>query len=163
MAKVKIMETILRDAHQSQAATRMRTDEMLPAAKLLDDVGFYALEAWGGATFDSCLRYLDEDPWDRLRSLKKAIPNTKLQMLFRGQNILGYKHYADDVVDEFCRLSLKNGVDIIRIFDALNDIRNMKQAIDSTKKYGGTVEAALCYTTSKVHTIDYFEIGRAHV
>ncbi|MDE7406319.1 MAG: oxaloacetate decarboxylase subunit alpha [Clostridiales bacterium] len=156
MSKVKIMETILRDAHQSQAATRMRTDEMLPAAKMLDDVGFYALEAWGGATFDSCLRYLDEDPWERLRALKKAIPNTKLQMLFRGQNILGYKHYADDVVDEFCRLSLKNGIDIIRIFDALNDIRNMKQAIDSTKKYGGTVEAALCYTTSKVHTIDYF-------
>lgn len=156
MAKVKIMETILRDAHQSQAATRMRTDEMLPAAKMLDDVGFYALEAWGGATFDSCLRYLNEDPWNRLRALRKAIPNTKLQMLFRGQNILGYKHYADDVVDEFCRLSLKNGIDIIRIFDALNDIRNMKQAIDSTKKYGGTVEAALCYTTSKVHTIDYF-------
>lgn len=156
MAKVKIMETILRDAHQSQAATRMTTDEMLPAAKLLDDVGFYALEAWGGATFDSCLRYLDEDPWERLRALRKAIPNTKLQMLFRGQNILGYKHYADDVVDEFCRLSLKNGIDVIRIFDALNDIRNMKQAIDSTKKYGGTVEAALCYTTSKVHTIDYF-------
>lgn len=156
MAKVKIMETILRDAHQSQAATRMRTDEMLPAAKLLDDVGFYALEAWGGATFDSCLRYLDEDPWDRLRALRKAIPNTKLQMLFRGQNILGYKHYADDVVDEFCRLSIKNGIDVIRIFDALNDIRNMKQAIDSTKKYGGTVEAALCYTTSKVHTVDYF-------
>lgn len=156
MAKVKIMETILRDAHQSQAATRMRTDEMLPAAKLLDDVGFYALEAWGGATFDSCLRYLGEDPWDRLRALRKAIPNTKLQMLFRGQNILGYKHYADDVVDEFCRLSIKNGIDIIRIFDALNDIRNMKQAIDSTKKYGGTVEAALCYTTSKVHTVDYF-------
>ena len=156
MAKVKIMETILRDAHQSQAATRMRLDEMLPAAKLLDDVGFYALEAWGGATFDSCLRYLDEDPWDRLRALRKAIPNTKLQMLFRGQNILGYKHYADDVVDEFCRLSIKNGIDVIRIFDALNDIRNMKQAIDSTKKYGGTVEAALCYTTSKVHTVDYF-------
>ena len=156
MANVKIMETILRDAHQSQAATRMRTDEMLPAAKLLDDVGFYALEAWGGATFDSCLRYLGEDPWERLRALRKAIPNTKLQMLFRGQNILGYKHYADDVVDEFCRLSIKNGIDIIRIFDALNDIRNMKQAIDSTKKYGGTVEAALCYTTSKVHTVDYF-------
>ena len=156
MAKVKIMETILRDAHQSQAATRMRTDEMLPAAKLLDDVGFYALEAWGGATFDSCLRYLGEDPWERLRALRKAIPNTKLQMLFRGQNILGYKHYADDVVDEFCRLSIKNGIDIIRIFDALNDIRNMKQAIDSTKKYSGTVEAALCYTTSKVHTVDYF-------
>ncbi len=156
MAKVKIMETILRDAHQSQAATRMRLDEMLPAAKLLDDVGFYALEAWGGATFDSCLRYLDEDPWERLRALRKAIPDTKLQMLFRGQNILGYKHYADDVVDEFCRLSIKNGIDVIRIFDALNDIRNMKQAIDSTKKYGGTVEAALCYTTSKVHTVDYF-------
>ena len=156
MSKVKIMETILRDAHQSQAATRMRLDEMLPAAKMLDDVGFYALEAWGGATFDSCLRYLDEDPWERLRALRKAIPNTKLQMLFRGQNILGYKHYADDVVDEFCRLSIKNGIDVIRIFDALNDIRNMKQAIDSTKKYGGTVEAALCYTTSKVHTIDYF-------
>ena len=156
MAKVKIMETILRDAHQSQAATRMRTDEMLPAAKMLDEVGFYALEAWGGATFDSCLRYLDEDPWERLRALKKAIPNTKLQMLFRGQNILGYKHYADDVVDEFCRLSLKNGVDIIRIFDALNDVRNMRQAIESTKKYNGTVEAALCYTTSKVHTVEYF-------
>ncbi len=156
MSKVKIMETILRDAHQSQAATRMRTDEMLPAAKMLDDVGFYALEAWGGATFDSCLRYLDEDPWERLRALRKSIKNTKLQMLFRGQNILGYKHYADDVVDEFCRLSIKNGIDVIRIFDALNDVRNMKQAIDSTKKYGGTVEAALCYTTSKVHTIDYF-------
>ena len=156
MAKVKIMETILRDAHQSQAATRMRTDEMLPAAKMLDEVGFYALEAWGGATFDSCLRYLDEDPWERLRALKKAIPNTKLQMLFRGQNILGYKHYADDVVDEFCRLSLKNGVDIIRIFDALNDVRNMRQAIESTKKYNGTVEAALCYTTSKVYTVEYF-------
>ncbi|MDE7463627.1 MAG: pyruvate carboxylase subunit B, partial [Clostridiales bacterium] len=156
MSKVKIMETILRDAHQSQAATRMRLSEMLPAAKMLDDVGFYALEAWGGATFDSCLRYLDEDPWERLRALRKAIPNTKLQMLFRGQNILGYKHYADDVVEEFCRLSIKNGIDVIRIFDALNDIRNMKQAIDSTKKYGGTVEAALCYTTSKVHTIDYF-------
>lgn len=156
MSKVKIMETILRDAHQSQAATRMRLDEMLPAAKMLDDVGFYALEAWGGATFDSCLRYLDEDPWERLRALRKAAPNTKLQMLFRGQNILGYKHYADDVVDEFCRLSVKNGIDVIRIFDALNDVRNMKQAIDSTKKHGGTVEAALCYTTSKVHTVEYF-------
>ncbi len=156
MAKVKIMETILRDAHQSQAATRMTIDEMLPAAPMLDKVGYYALEMWGGATFDSCLRYLNEDPWDRLRVLRKAIPNTKLQMLFRGQNILGYKHYADDVVDEFCRLSIKNGIDIIRIFDALNDPRNVKQAIDSTKKYGGTVEVAISYTTSKVHTIDYF-------
>lgn len=156
MAKVKIMETILRDAHQSQAATRMKTEEMLPVADKLDNIGFYALEAWGGATFDSCLRYLDEDPWDRLRVLRKAIKKTKLQMLLRGQNILGYKHYADDVVDEFCRLSIKNGIDVIRIFDALNDTRNMRCAIESTKKYNGTVEAALCYTTSEVHTVDYF-------
>lgn len=156
MAKVKIMETILRDAHQSQAATRMAIDEMLPICDKLDKVGYYALEAWGGATFDSCLRYLNEDPWDRLRRLRKALPNTKLQMLLRGQNLLGYKHYADDVVDKFCEASIKNGIDIIRIFDALNDPRNMRQAMESTKKYGGTVEAALCYTTSKVHTIDYF-------
>lgn len=156
MAKVKIMETILRDAHQSQAATRMRLDEMLPVADKLDKVGYYALEAWGGATFDSCLRYLNEDPWERLRQLRKAIPHTKLQMLLRGQNILGYKHYADDVVDKFCQLSIKNGIDIIRIFDALNDPRNMRQAIASTKKYKGTVEAAISYTTSKVHTIEYF-------
>lgn len=156
MAKVKIMETILRDAHQSQAATRMRRDEMLPIAEKMDKIGFYALEAWGGATFDTCLRYLNEDPWERLRVLRKAFPNTKLQMLLRGQNLLGYKHYADDVVEEFCRLSIKNGVDIIRIFDALNDVRNMRCAIESTKKYGGTVEAALSYTTSPVHTIDYF-------
>ena len=156
MAKVKIMETILRDAHQSQAATRMTTEEMLPIASKLDKAGYYALEAWGGATFDTCLRYLNEDPWDRLRALRRAIPGTKLQMLLRGQNILGYKHYADDVVDLFCKLAVKNGVDIIRIFDALNDTRNMKKAMDSTIKYGGTVEAAICYTTSKVHTIDYF-------
>lgn len=156
MAKVKIMETILRDAHQSQAATRMTIDEMLPIADKLDKVGYYALEAWGGATFDSCLRYLNEDPWERLRQLRKAIPNTKLQMLLRGQNILGYKHYADDVVDQFCKLSIKNGIDIIRIFDALNDTRNMRQAIESTKKYKGTVEAAISYTTSEVHTMDYF-------
>lgn len=157
MAKqVKIMETILRDAHQSQAATRMRLDEMLPIADKLDKVGYYALEAWGGATFDSCLRYLNEDPWERLRALRKAMPNTKLQMLLRGQNLLGYKHYADDVVDAFCRLSIKNGIDIIRIFDALNDPRNMRQAIESTKKYKGTVEAAFSYTTSEVHTVKYF-------
>ena len=153
---VKIMETILRDAHQSQAATRMRLDEMLPVADKLDKAGFYALEAWGGATFDSCLRYLNEDPWERLRALRKAIPNTKLQMLLRGQNLLGYKHYADDVVDLFCKKSIENGVDIIRIFDALNDVRNIKTALDATKKYGGTAEVAFSYTTSKVHTIDYF-------
>lgn len=156
MAKVKIMETILRDAHQSQAATRMSLEEMLPICDKLDKVGFYALEAWGGATFDSCLRYLNEDPWERLRKLRKALPNSKLQMLLRGQNLLGYKHYADDVVDKFCEMSVKNGIDIIRIFDALNDPRNMRQAIESTKKYGGTVEAAFSYTTSKVHTVDYF-------
>ncbi len=156
MAKVKIMETILRDAHQSQAATRMTIEEMLPVCDKLDKVGFYALEAWGGATFDSCLRYLNEDPWERLRKLRKALPHSKLQMLLRGQNLLGYKHYADDVVDKFCELSVKNGIDIIRIFDALNDPRNMRQAIESTKKYGGTVEAAFSYTTSEVHTVEYF-------
>ena len=153
---VKIMETILRDAHQSQAATRMRLDEMLPVADQLDKVGYYALEAWGGATFDSCLRYLNEDPWERLRALRKAIPNTKLQMLLRGQNLLGYKHYADDVVDLFVKKSIENGIDVIRIFDALNDPRNIKTALDATKKYGGTAEVALSYTTGPVYTIEYF-------
>lgn len=153
---VKITETILRDAHQSQAATRMRLDEMLPVASKLDKVGYYSIECWGGATFDACLRFLNEDPWERLRQLKKAMPNTKLQMLLRGQNILGYKHYADDVVDEFVKMSIKNGIDIIRIFDALNDTRNMKQAMDSCKKYGGICEATISYTTSPVHTNEYF-------
>ncbi len=153
---VKIMETILRDAHQSQAATRMRLDEMLPVADKLDKAGFYALEAWGGATFDSCLRYLNEDPWERLRALRKALPNSKLQMLLRGQNLLGYKHYADDVVDLFVKKSIDNGIDIIRIFDALNDPRNIKTALDATKKYGGTAEVAFSYTTGPVYTIDYF-------
>ena len=129
MGKVMITETILRDAHQSQAATRMRTEDMLPACDVLDKVGYYSLECWGGATFDSCLRFLNEDPWERLRKLKAALPNTKLQMLFRGQNILGYRHYADDVVDEFVRLSIKNGIDVIRIFDALNDPRNLEACI----------------------------------
>ena len=156
MAKVMITETILRDAHQSQAATRMRLDEMLPACDVLDKAGYYSLECWGGATFDACLRFLNEDPWERLRQLKKALPNTKLQMLFRGQNILGYKHYADDVVDEFVRLSIKNGIDVIRIFDALNDPRNLAQAVKSTKKYGGICEMAMSYTVSPVHTEEYF-------
>lgn len=156
MAKIKITDTTLRDAHQSQAATRMRLDDMLPVAEKLDKVGFYSMEVWGGATFDSCLRYLREDPWERLRKLREAMPNTKLQMLLRGQNLLGYKHYPDDVVDEFVKKSIENGIDIIRIFDALNDVRNMEQAIKSTKKYGGHVEATICYTTSPVHTIDYF-------
>ena len=151
-----ITDTILRDAHQSQAATRMRIEDMLPACEILDSMGYYSLECWGGATFDSCMRFLDEDPWQRLRALRKALPNTKLQMLFRGQNILGYKHYADDVVEAFCAKSIENGIDIIRIFDALNDVRNLEQAIRSTKKYGGQVEATLSYTVSPVHTEDYF-------
>ena len=152
--KLHITDTILRDAHQSQAATRMRLEDMLPACKLLDQVGYWSLECWGGATFDSCMRFLNEDPWERLRTLKGAMPNTKLQMLFRGQNILGYKHYADDVVDEFVRLSIKNGISVIRIFDALNDTRNLEQAMKSTKKYGGICEAAISYTTSPVHDED---------
>ena len=156
MAKVHITDTILRDAHQSQAATRMRTSEMLPMAADLDSIGYWSLEMWGGATFDSCLRFLKEDPWERLRQLRKAMPNTKLQMLLRGQNILGYKHYADDVVDMFVKKSIENGIDVFRIFDALNDPRNMKQAIDSTIKYGGHVEGCICYTTSPVHTREYF-------
>lgn len=151
-----ITDTILRDAHQSQAATRMRVEDMLPACEILDSIGYWSLECWGGATFDSCMRFLNEDPWERLRKLRAALPNTKLQMLFRGQNILGYKHYADDVVDAFCRKSIENGIDIIRIFDALNDVRNLEQAIKSTKKYGGMVEGTLSYTTSPIHNEDYF-------
>ena len=133
---LKITDTILRDAHQSQAATRMKTEEMLPACEKLDKVGYWSLECWGGATFDVCMRYLNEDPWERLSALKKAMPHTKLQMLFRGQNILGYKHYADDVVEEFCKKSIENGIDVVRVFDALNDVRNLKKAVESVKKYG---------------------------
>ena len=151
-----ITDTILRDAHQSQAATRMRLEDMLPACEVLDSIGYWSLECWGGATFDSCMRFLNEDPWERLRALRKALPHTKLQMLFRGQNILGYKHYADDVVDAFCAKSIENGIDIIRIFDALNDVRNLEQAIRSTKKYGGMVEATLSYTISPIHDEAYF-------
>ncbi|MHC1785979.1 MAG: oxaloacetate decarboxylase subunit alpha [Christensenellales bacterium] len=156
MPQVKITDTILRDAHQSQAATRMRLDEMLPVCPLLDKVGYYSLEVWGGATFDACLRFLNEDPWDRLRQLRKALPNTKLQMLLRGQNILGYKHYADDVVDYFVKKSIDNGIDIIRTFDALNDLRNMQTAVKATKQYGGIAEVAMSYTVSRVHTEEYF-------
>ena len=154
--KLMITDTILRDAHQSQAATRMRTEDMLPACEILDSIGYYSLECWGGATFDACLRFLNEDPWERLRKLKKALPNTKLQMLFRGQNILGYKHYADDVVEQFCRKAIENGIDVIRIFDALNDVRNLEAAIKYTNKYGGICEPAISYTMSPVHNEDYF-------
>ncbi len=156
MAKVKICETVLRDSHQSLVATRMTTDEMLPILDKLDSVGYYALEAWGGATFDSCLRFLNEDPWERLRTIRDHVKNTKLQMLFRGQNILGYRHYADDVVEYFVQKSIANGIDILRIFDALNDPRNLKTAINATKKEGGHVQAALSYTTSPVHDNAYF-------
>ncbi|MBO5930595.1 MAG: oxaloacetate decarboxylase subunit alpha [Clostridia bacterium] len=154
--KLYITDTILRDAHQSQAATRMRIEDMLPACEILDEIGYWSLECWGGATFDACMRFLNEDPWERLRALKKALPKTKLQMLFRGQNILGYKHYADDVVEAFCRKSIENGIDVVRIFDALNDTRNMKAAIEFVKANGGIVEAALSYTESPVHNEDYF-------
>ena len=154
--KLFITDTILRDAHQSQAATRMRLEDMLPALHDLDQVGYWSLECWGGATFDSCMRFLSEDPWERLRVLKKNMPNTPLQMLLRGQNLLGYKHYADDVVDAFVKAAVKNGINVIRIFDALNDIRNMKAAMTAAKKYGAHVEAAISYTVSPVHSEAYF-------
>ena len=154
--KLNITDTILRDSHQSHAATRMRLEDMLPACELLDSMGYWSVECWGGATFDACMRFLDEDPWERLRTLRKAMPNTKLQMLLRGQNLLGYRHYGDDVVDAFCRKIIENGIDVVRIFDALNDTRNMEASIRSVKKYGGIVEAALSYTTSPVHDEQYF-------
>lgn len=153
---IQITDLTLRDGHQSLIATRMRTRDMLPIAEELDKVGFYSLEVWGGATYDSCIRFLNEDPWDRLRELKKKIKNTRLQMLLRGQNIVAYRHYADDVLDEFCRLAVKNGVDVFRIFDALNDLRNMEPAIRFVKKHGGNVQGAISYTTSPVHSNEGF-------
>ena len=156
MSKVLVTETVLRDAHQSLAATRMSTEEMIPILEDMDKVGYYSLEAWGGATFDTCLRFLNEDPWERLRTIRKHVKNTKLQMLFRGQNILGYRHYADDVVEYFVQKSIANGIDIIRIFDALNDARNLETAIKATIKEGGHVQAAISYTTSPFHTNDSF-------
>lgn len=154
--KLYITDTILRDAHQSQAATRMRLEDMLPACEMLDEMGYWSLECWGGATFDACMRFLNEDPWERLRALKKAMPKTRLQMLLRGQNLLGYKHYADDVVDAFVGKSIENGIEVIRVFDALNDVRNIEQAVKSIKKHGGLCEAAMSYTTSPVHNEEYF-------
>lgn len=157
MAKVGITETILRDAHQSLIATRMSTEEMIPVLKKLDKIGYRSLECWGGATFDACLRFLDEDPWKRLRTLKEHMPNTPLQMLFRGQNMLGYRHYADDVVEYFVQKSVANGIGVIRIFDALNDIRNLETSIKSARKEKGAhVQVAVSYTTSPVHDIPYF-------
>ncbi|MCQ1529859.1 oxaloacetate decarboxylase subunit alpha [Lutispora saccharofermentans] len=156
MAKIKITETVLRDGHQSLIATRMRTDEMLPILEIMDKVGYHSLEMWGGATFDACLRFLNEDPWERLRKIKAKLSNTKLQMLLRGQNILGYKNYPDDVLVEFIKRSLGNGIDIIRIFDALNDLRNIEKAIETTKKYGGHAQGTVVYTISPVHNIDLY-------
>lgn len=154
---VGITETILRDAHQSQIATRMTTEQMLPIIDKMDQVGYHSVECWGGATFDACLRFLKEDPWERLRMLRKHFKNTKLQMLFRGQNILGYNHYADDVVENFVERSIANGIDIIRIFDCLNDIRNLETAVKATKKEGGHAQIALCYTLGDAYTLEYWE------
>ena len=154
--KIGITETVLRDAHQSLIATRMMTEEMLPMLPLLDKIGFHSLECWGGATFDSCLRFLNEDPWERLRIIRKECPNTKLQMLFRGQNMLGYRHYADDVVEYFVQKSVANGIDILRVFDALNDVRNLRTAIKAVKKEGAHMQAAISYTTGDVFTNEYY-------
>ncbi len=153
---VLITDTTLRDAHQSLIATRMRTRDMLPIAEELDKVGFFSLEVWGGATFDACIRFLNEDPWERLRALREKVKNTRLQMLLRGQNLVGYRHYGDDVLREFIRLAVKNGVDVFRIFDALNDIRNMELAIKVAKDHGAHVQGTICYTTRPVHTIKGF-------
>lgn len=154
--KVLITETILRDAHQSQAATRMRIDEMIPALDALDKIGYYSLEAWGGATFDSCLRFLNEDPWERLRTLKSYLKKTPIQMLLRGQNLLGYRHYADDLVEKFVEKSIENGVTVVRVFDALNDPRNLETSMKAIRKYGGVCEATISYTTGPVYTDEYF-------
>ncbi len=151
---ILVTETILRDAHQSILATRMRTEQMLPVAKQLDDIGYWSMEMWGGATFDACLRFLKEDPWTRLRTLRKAIPNTRFQMLLRGQNLVGYRNYADDVVERFVELAADNGIDVFRIFDALNDVRNLETAIRTVKRKGKHAEGTICFTTSPVHTIE---------
>src|SRR5688572_15895852 len=149
-----ITDVVLRDAHQSLFATRLRLDDMLPIAAKLDRVGFWSLESWGGATFDACIRYLGEDPWDRIRQLKKAMPNTPQQMLLRGQNLLGYRHYADDVVESFVERAAVSGVDVFRVFDAMNDMRNIEIAMKAVKRVGKHAQGTLSYTTSQVHTLD---------
>ena len=153
---IKITETVLRDAHQSLIATRMPTELMLPIVDKMDKVGYHSVECWGGATFDACLRFLKEDPWDRLRKLRDGFKNTKLQMLFRGQNILGYRHYADDVVEYFVQKSIANGIDIIRIFDCLNDLRNLECAVKACNKEKGHAQVALSYTLGDAYTLDYW-------
>ena len=156
MSKLKITETALRDGHQSLMATRLKTEEMIPILETMDKVGYHAMEVWGGATFDSCIRFLNEDPWERLRLIRKHVKNTKLQMLLRGQNLLGYRNYADDTVEKFIELSIKNGIDIIRVFDALNDVRNLEASMKAIKKYNGHCQCAISFTTSPVHTIEYY-------
>lgn len=156
MKKIQFTETVLRDGQQSLIATRMPTSDMLPILKTMGQAGYHALEMWGGATFDACLRFLNEDPWERLRAIRKEVKNTKLQMLLRGQNLLGYKNYADDVVADFVTKSVENGIDILRLFDALNDVRNLETAIRATKAAGGHCQTAISYTTSQIHTVDYF-------
>lgn len=150
------MDTVLRDAHQSLVATRMSTEQMTPILETMDDAGYFSLEVWGGATFDACLRYLDEDPWERLRTIRRHVKKTKLQMLLRGQNLLGYKHYPDDVVESFIEKSIENGIDIIRVFDALNDLRNLTTSVKAIKKYGGHCQCCICYTISDIHTNEYY-------
>lgn len=156
MKKLKITETSLRDGHQSLIATRLTTDEILPILEKMDQAGYHSMEVWGGATFDACIRFLNEDPWERLRAIRSRVKNTKLQMLLRGQNLLGYKHYADDVVEAFVKKSLENGIDVIRAFDALNDYRNLETTIKAVKKYNGHCQGCIAYTTSEVHTVEYF-------
>ncbi|MFT6407459.1 MAG: oxaloacetate decarboxylase alpha subunit, partial [Arenicella sp.] len=151
--KLAITEVVLRDAHQSLLATRMRIDDMLPIAEKLDDIGYWSVESWGGATFDSCIRFLGEDPWDRIREIKKVMPKTPQQMLFRGQNILGYRHYADDVVDKFVERCAVNGIDVFRVFDAMNDMRNMTTALKAVRKVGKHAQGTLSYTVSPVHNM----------
>lgn len=156
MKQLKITETALRDGHQSLIATRLKTEEILPILEKMDQVGYHAMEVWGGATFDACLRYLNEDPWERLRKIRDKVKNTKLQMLLRGQNLLGYKHYPDDIVEKFIQKAIYNGIDIIRVFDALNDVRNLETSIKTIKKEGAHCQCAISYTTSKIHTTSYY-------
>lgn len=156
MKQVKFVETVLRDGQQSQIATRMPIEDMIPILDEMDQAGYYAMEVWGGATFDSCLRYLNEDPWERLRTIRKHMKNTKLSMLLRGQNLLGYRNFSDDIVERFVTKSIENGIDIVRIFDALNDVRNLRTAVKAVKAAGGHAQLALSYTTSPIHTVEYF-------
>ena len=156
MKKINITELVLRDGHQCHIATRLRTEDMLPICPQLDKLNFWSLEAWGGATFDACVRYLKEDPWERLKKLRHALPNSQIQMLLRGQNLLGYRHYSDDVVDLFVKKSVENGVDVFRVFDAMNDIRNLEVSIKAVKKYQKHAQGTISFTTSPVHNIEYF-------